>query len=205
MLSNVFFVFDIIYKLFKLQFCIVVSLVVGLFFFSFGPMLYATSAIIDEIVKKESSSVVRAYFTYFKEGFKKTSLVGLFTIVFVVCSILFAYNLRLWFGTSVIGILSNIYYLFVLLAVLIVYTYTSIIRDYKLTWLEAIKTSLRVIYTVPFVPLFIVLWSIATSVIFSTIIGLYVMLGLSFYLGGVFLIINLFLKENEEAVNYEIN
>ncbi len=205
MLSNIFFVFDTIYKLFKLQFCIILSLVVGVFIFSFGPMLYATSAIIDEIVKKESSSVVRAYFTYFKEGFKRTSLIGLFTIGFVICSILFAYNIRILFGTSIIAILSNLYYLLVLLAILIAYIYTSIIRDYELTWLEAIRTSFRILYKVPFVPLFIVLWSIATSIIFSTIIGLYIMLGLSFYLGGVFLIINLFLKENEEAVNYEVN
>lgn len=203
MLNNILFVFDLIYKLFKLQFCIISSLIIGLFIFSAGPALYATSAIINEIIIKESSSVVRAYFKYFFYAIKSTSLWGVVYIAFIISSILFAYNLRIIFSGSVLAILSNIYYIFVLVACISLYILVSIMRDYKLSGMAAIKQSLKIIIKVPFVSLFIILWSIASTVIFSTVFGLYVVLGLAVYFGGIFLIINMFIKENEEALNYE--
>lgn len=203
MISNIFFIFDFIYKLFKLQFCIISSLIIGLFIFSLGPTLYATSAIIDEIIRKENSSVVRVYYKNFFEAIKSTTPIGIGYIAFIISSFLFAYNIRVFLGTSTLSVIANIYYMLILVAILSLYIYVSIIRRYDLRIIEAIKQSFKIIIKVPFVPLFIVLWSIACSVMFSQIIGLYIMIGFSVYFAGVFAIINIFLKENEEAISHE--
>lgn len=199
MLKNILYLFDLIYKLFKLQFCIVLSLIIGLFIFTIGPTLYASSAIINELVIKENTSVVRSYFKHFLNGFRATSVVGIIYIIFIISSILFAYNIRILLDESVLSLLSNIYYLLVLLAVISLYILTSILRDYKLSTIEAVKQSLKIMLKVPFVPLFLTIWTIASSIMFSAVFGLYVVMGPAVYFGGVFLIINMFLKENEES------
>lgn len=200
MLKNVLYLFDLIYKLFKLQFCILTSLIIGLFIFSLGPTLYATSAVINEIVNKESNSIVRSYSRYFCNSIKATVGLGLLYIAFIASSILFAYNIRIHFGGTTFALLSNLYYFLVLVALISLFITVSISRDYELRKFEALKQSLRIMIKAPFVPLFIVLWTIAASIIFSTIFGLYIVLGFAMYLGGVFLIVNIFIKENEGAV-----
>lgn len=199
MIRNILIIFDVIYKLFKLQFCILFSLLIGLFIFTVGPTLYSTSAIVNEIIDGSSTSVVRAYFKYFNESFRETWLLGaafsIFTIFCIIVGTTFRYRL-----TGLISILANLYFLIVLITVLIMFILFSIIREYRLTKLESIKKSLEIMKNVPFVPLFLVLWTIACSIIFSTIIGLYIMIGFSFYFGGIFGIVNYFIIQNERVV-----